>query len=148
MSDQTQPADHVGAAECTRCGALLVPGTTATGTEQCAACLWGPDPDWRAEDDAVPPQCRGCGAAIIPGVTALPWGTPRRRERCQDCAVVGQCSGCGTAIVAGYNDATIAETWRGRLCVDCGPDPVLEGDVLAVIDPTMPDAYHSQDTII
>jgi len=84
MSDQTQPAG-AAAAECTRCGALLVPGTTATGTEQCAGCLWGPDPDWRAEDDAVPPQCRGCGAAIVGGYNDVP-GEVYQRELCAECA--------------------------------------------------------------
>ncbi len=140
--------DQTAAAECGDCGTALVPGTTATGTAQCATCLFGPDPDWSAEDDAVPPQCRGCGDAIIPGVTALPWGTPRRRERCQTCAVIGQCVGCGEAIVGGYND-TPGETYQRRLCRDCAPDAILEGDVLVMIDAVMPDdAYDSRDTII
>jgi hypothetical protein len=147
--DQEQQLDGTAAgAECTRCGALLVPGTTATGTAECAACLYGPDLDWRDEDDAIPPQCRGCGDAIIGGVTALPWDTPHRRELCQTCAVTGQCRGCGDAIVPGYNHVP-GEAYQRRLCRDCAPDPILEGDVLVLTDAVVPDdAYNSQDTIL
>lgn len=143
--DHDQPAD-VAAAECTRCGALLVAGTTATGTEECVACLYGPvwpDDDWGAEDDAVPPQCAGCGDALIPGVTALPPGTPGRRGRCLVCATVGQCRGCGDPLVRGYNDVPGVEVYSRRLCRDCAPDPVL-------VEPGEPgpDAYRSDDTIL
>ncbi|THJ74408.1 hypothetical protein [Candidatus Frankia alpina] len=141
--DQDQPA----ATTCSDCGTALVPGTTATGTAQCATCLFGPDPDWSAEDDAIPPQCRDCGDAIVPGVNALPWGTPRRREHCQSCAITGQCRGCGDPIIPGYNQL-VGVVYARELCQDCAPDPILEGDVLVVIDAVMPDAYHSRDTIL
>ncbi|KQC35032.1 hypothetical protein UK82_28630 [Frankia sp. ACN1ag] len=145
--DQEQLDDGtVAGAECTRCGALLVPGTTATGAEECAACLYGlvwPERDgWSDEDDAVPPQCVGCGDALIPGVTALPPGTPGRRERCQSCAVIGQCRGCGDAIIGGYNDVP-GEAYQRERCRDCAPDPVLVDSA-----GPGPDAYDSRDTIL
>ena len=142
--DHQEPATAV----CMECGRPLVPATTATGTGQCADCLFGPDPDWRPGDDDVPPQRTGCGDAIIDGVTALPWGTPRRRERCQTCAITGQCRGCGAPIIGGYNDVS-GVPWQRQLCRDCGPDPILEGDTLILTDAVTPDdAYHSRDTIL
>jgi hypothetical protein len=61
MSERNQPAgtegqehdvDAVGATgQCTRCGAALIPGTTATGVDECSDCLYGPTSQpW--DDDA------------------------------------------------------------------------------------------------
>ncbi len=81
-------------------------------------------------------------------MTALPWGTPRRRELCQTCAVTGHCRGCGDPIIPGYNQP-VAAAYARQLCQDCAPDPVLEGDVLVVVDAVTPDdAYHARDTIL
>ncbi len=147
--DQEQLDDGTAVgAECTRCGALLVPGTTATGTDRCARCVYGPELDWTDLDEEIPPQCVGCGAAIVPTVTALPPGTPGRRERCQDCAALGECAGCGDLILPGYNDLVASPTAR-LLCRDCAPPDLIEGDVLVLTDAIVPDdAYDSRDTIL
>ncbi|WP_161983122.1 hypothetical protein [Candidatus Frankia alpina] len=86
--DQDRPAG-VSAQTCTGCGVLLVPGTTATGVDECADCLYGPPiPAWTDDDDEIPPACRGCGDALIPGATALPPGHPARAGWCRECVPV------------------------------------------------------------
>lgn len=65
--DEIHDVDALGAVgTCTRCGAALIPGTTATGVGECAACLYGATSQpW--DEDATDDQGDG-GSRYAPGV--------------------------------------------------------------------------------